>query len=1123
MNAQSKNCDADRIARFLRHELPEAELSEFVQHLDGCTTCSQTLESEVVGKNWWDLAGEFLADSPYDLEPLSDHTPQPDAPSKNLMVQQVLDHLAPTDDPQRLGRIGGYEIMGVVGSGGMGVVLKAFDPTLDRCVAIKTLSPTLASSGAARKRFSREARAAAAVVHDNVIEIYGVAEADNLPYLVMPYVRGTSLQRRLDDSGPLTPTEVLRVGMQTAAGLAAAHAQGLVHRDIKPANILLSEGVERVLITDFGLARAADDASLTKTGVIAGTPQYMSPEQARGESVDQRSDLFSLGSVLYTMCTGRAPFRAETSYGVLRRITDDEPRPIREINAEIPEWLCRIVDRLMAKQPEDRYESAGDIAELLEECLAHVQQPTAVPLPSSLASPSRGSGVFSISGRWLGVITMTAAFGFFLLGMMLWQASDPPDIAGNWTGEQWGAILLESTQPGRYEGTYDGSDSRSGTVQLKWSRVERRFNGTWKEADDRTGKISIRLVEKELRGAWTTAKGAEAGPDTPRLADLLWVRPTAVIAASEPPGIQSPSGQVFPSAATQPTLEVSGIHVHLPLSAETYPRELMERNVGYDQLSIHATEITVDGKKVDKAFAVLAHDCRLDSFQETTHLGEKVWDAKFFVPRGAGSHWANNAVSQEQLDEMKSQGCLFKLDHHRDQFPSGQTRIKPLRRFEANCSSLIAYSADGRQIATANGDPALVGTVGGATRVEGNWIAKVEVLNAETGEGAGSVRLRPIEGLSHFRVTAVAFSPDGSLLAVGTSIGQVSLFNASSLKLERALDDKTARLADSATVGRLKSIPRALGSVASLSFSPDGRLLAVCGASFGDAARVQGDTRRLTLTRSVTGPGRLKLWEVNTGTLEHDLAGHSHANAACFSADGNLLASTGRWASRRTGGTGAILWDLRTGTKIRTIAVEANGGAQSLAFSPDAKLLVIGAQHFDKNGGTSVGTVSLTHVATGIMEWQRAAPGWAKPVAFLPDGKSVAVLWRQQSVQLLDSATARVMVTLRSVDFHKGGRWNDLAIVPDRQVLAIGGSDAWNRGYVEEWSLAELSSEEAGDEARREVTKLPSTDDEPQDSDPPALWQDGVEPEVQRMDSDLGAFEQRAGRPWDDGPVHNNR
>ncbi len=237
------------------------------------------------------------------------------------------------------------------------------------------------------------------MVHDNVIEIYGVAEAAGLPYLVMPYVRGPSLQRRLDDEGPLAVVEILRVGMQAAAGLAAAHAQGLVHRDVKPANILLADGIERVKLTDFGLARAADDASLTRTGIIAGTPQYMSPEQARGEPVDQRSDLFSLGSVLYAMCTGRPPFRAETSYGVLRRITDEEPRPIREINPEIPEWLCGIVARLMAKRPDDRFQSASEVAALLEQCLAHVQQPTAVPLPDVLISLREMPGVRAADPR----------------------------------------------------------------------------------------------------------------------------------------------------------------------------------------------------------------------------------------------------------------------------------------------------------------------------------------------------------------------------------------------------------------------------------------------------------------------------------------------------------------------------------------------------------------------------------------------------------------------------------------------------------------------------------------------------------------------------------------------------
>ncbi len=246
------------------------------------------------------------------------------------------------------------------------------------------LAPHLALSAAARKRFGREAQATAAVVNPHVMAIHAVAANAKLPYLVMPFVACESLQQRLDRQGPLDVKDVLRIGLQAASGLAAAHAQGLVHRDVKPANILLETSVDRVMLTDFGLARAIDDAALTRTGIIAGTPQYMSPEQASGDAIDHRSDLFSLGSVLYAMCTGRPPFRAETTFGVLRRIRETPPRAIREINADIPEWLERIVLKLLSKESTDRIATATEVATLLEQCLAHIQQPTTVALPATV-------------------------------------------------------------------------------------------------------------------------------------------------------------------------------------------------------------------------------------------------------------------------------------------------------------------------------------------------------------------------------------------------------------------------------------------------------------------------------------------------------------------------------------------------------------------------------------------------------------------------------------------------------------------------------------------------------------------------------------------------------------------
>lgn len=202
-----------------------------------------------------------------------------------------LSFLAPSSELGSLGRLDHYEVLEVIGRGGTGVVLRARDTKLMRVVAIKVLAVPLAASGSARQRFAREARAAAAVRDDHVIDIHAVCDDGPVPYLVMEYIDGYSLEALVRQGAPLEVKEVLRIGIRVARGLAAAHAQGLIHRDVKPANILLENGVQRVKLTDFGLARAADDASLTQSGFIAGTPLYMAPEQAAGDPIDPRADL----------------------------------------------------------------------------------------------------------------------------------------------------------------------------------------------------------------------------------------------------------------------------------------------------------------------------------------------------------------------------------------------------------------------------------------------------------------------------------------------------------------------------------------------------------------------------------------------------------------------------------------------------------------------------------------------------------------------------------------------------------------------------------------------------------------------------------------------------------------
>jgi serine/threonine protein kinase len=198
---------------------------------------------------------------------------------------------------------------------------------------------------------------------------------------VMSYVPGQSLQAYVQKHGPLPIKAVVRIAQQIAAGLLAAHRQGLVHRDIKPANILLENGLNRAMITDFGLARAADDAALTQTGWLAGTPFYMSPEQAEGKAIDERSDLFSLGSVIYFMATGRGPFRGDQPLAVLRKIVNERPAPAEQANSDVPRTLSRLIERLHEKQPEDRYQSAEQVNQLLEQYVAHLNQPLAHDQP----------------------------------------------------------------------------------------------------------------------------------------------------------------------------------------------------------------------------------------------------------------------------------------------------------------------------------------------------------------------------------------------------------------------------------------------------------------------------------------------------------------------------------------------------------------------------------------------------------------------------------------------------------------------------------------------------------------------------------------------------------------------
>ena len=411
---------------------------EMPRHLGGCKKCQQALQDIAADQQSWQEAAEALSSAeavPTEnlgallatLKTLPGKTKKTRPKAAPTPVD--LSFLDPPTVAGDVGRLKQYRIVELVGQGGFGLVFKAIDEPLRRVVAIKVMAPMLAVSEAARARFHREAQAAAAVTQENVVTIYAVDDHRGLPYLAMEFIGGMSLQDWLDREGALSVEETLRIGMQAAEGLAAAHKQGLVHRDVKPGNILLQNSVQRVKITDFDLARAVDDASLTQSGTIAGTPQYMAPEQASGQRrVDSRADLFSLGSVLFAMCTGRVPFRADTVHGVLHQVIEKSAPSIQSVVADLPAWLDEIIARLHAKDPAERFQTADEVAELLRAHLAHLQDPGRCPQPGRLRSSGWRGRHYAVAA---GILAVTCLAGV-LLAVLCWprqpevNPNDPP-------------------------------------------------------------------------------------------------------------------------------------------------------------------------------------------------------------------------------------------------------------------------------------------------------------------------------------------------------------------------------------------------------------------------------------------------------------------------------------------------------------------------------------------------------------------------------------------------------------------------------------------------------------------------------------------------------------------------
>ena len=408
MSSASPCPNQDELRLFLMGRLAELDVESVETHVSECEDCVAVLSHLQAGDPFESAIREAA------------HRAKPADPDADRLVARIvgsmeshsqslsttasaaassptdldLSWLSPPEADDELGRVGAFRVLRVIGQGGMGVVFEAEDLKLQRRLALKVMLPKSAADPAGAARFLREARASAKVRHPNVVTIYQAESFGTVPFIAMELLRGESLHERLRRVGPLPMKDVLNLGRQIALGLAAAHAQGLLHRDIKPANIWLEQseaGGVIAKVLDFGLARSVDgDGSLTQSGMIVGTPQYMAPEQARGAPPNIRSDLFSLGCVLYQMTTGRQPFVGRNVLDQLRALAVDVPPPVSELRDNAPSELAQLIHQLLEKTPSSRPASANEVAERLRNIAtdqaqnnATIQAPESRPTPRS--------------------------------------------------------------------------------------------------------------------------------------------------------------------------------------------------------------------------------------------------------------------------------------------------------------------------------------------------------------------------------------------------------------------------------------------------------------------------------------------------------------------------------------------------------------------------------------------------------------------------------------------------------------------------------------------------------------------------------------------------------------------
>jgi WD40 repeat protein len=926
--------------------------------------------------------------------------------------------LSPSQGPGEMGRLGGYRVLSLLGAGGMGMVLKAEDPRLHRPIALKVMKSEVASNPLARERFLREAQAAAGLHSDHVVTIYQVGEERDVVFLAMEYLEGMSLEDWLKKGRTPTVAQAARIGRQIALGLADAHARGLIHRDVKPANVWLDSRQQgRAKLLDFGLARAAvgaDDHQLTQSGAIVGTPSYMAPEQARGEGVDHRADLFSLGVVLYRLCTGQLPFRGDNTMSVLMALAVEQPRPPREVNPALPPRLAALIERLLCKDREQRPATAKMVADELALIEREASQPTAVP---AVQTQPTGAPLRSRLRKYI----VAASLLFFLGGVAAAVVIIIRDKQGNKIAEIKTApgvtIEIQDDKDKGKEAPPEKKEPPSPSSALTPLRPGEPLSLA--ALVRQPAKLpGVRSWSIEKRDSWMTTTLAYR-PDGKRLAVgdsdgtiRIWEpdsgRLVQMAVETHPVGLLawSPDGKWL-AVGTSETAGQSAIQLWDAPAGRS--RWRMETPRGGN---LAALAWSADGR------ALLASVTNVGCLTLNPADGKLL--RRIAIP-------CNLAAFTPDAKRLAGTGenrlVLWDVETGKE--------IRKLDEFKYAALPSLAWSPDGKRLAL--------------TAADG-----VSVWQAETGERIGHYKDL---SQSHF----VCWSPNGRTFAVslphprGTAVVDVGaegqplrLEDGGMASLAWSPDGKTlariawgggggggwVRLYDPATGKRRRSLTEGCGINFSVALSSDG----------GTVALAEGSERALSSTDTGQVIWRLKdtsgvfalspdgkrlavggpehaviLWE-DGGKTRIPLMGHQvDVSYLAWSPDGKRLASSSDGEKR------VLLWDAEKAEKLRELG-PFPASAQSLTWSPDGQFVAFLVPEV----GWHFWNVEQNKLANNPKQWL------GDSLVFAPDGRSALLRSSFHDVyRLRDLATGKEGAELPYI------RSQPPAWSPDGRLLAV--------------------------------------------------------------------------------------